>query len=207
MKAIEILMNEHDLIRQFLENLALAVSRMEGEDNPPKEFFEKANEFARLFADQYHHFKEEYVMFVQLAQKKGGVFDAQIDALRYQHERGRNFLAEISKSLSGYAQGQPIPTTTVLENTAAYLSLLRQHIHREDHIFYPLVEKEFSQSDDQRLLEEFRKAEERCGGKVFERSRRLLMEMGAMLEERGQDAPLPASAPPGESHSYRPLHK
>ena len=50
-----------------------------------------------------YHFKEEHVMFAQLAQKRGGVFDGPIDALRHQHERGRNLISEISDSLDGHS--------------------------------------------------------------------------------------------------------
>jgi hemerythrin-like domain-containing protein len=181
MKAIEILVQEHDLIRKYLENLSLAVSRLEAGQALPREFFEKVVEFARLFTDRYHHFKEEHVMFALLARKKGGVLDAQMDALRYQHERGRNFIVEISEALDGYTQGRVIPASRLLENLAAFLSLLRQHIHREDHIFYPMVEQEISEEEHGLLLEEFARAEERAGAGAFEKSRGLVQEMGAIL--------------------------
>ncbi|MBW1941869.1 MAG: hypothetical protein JRJ51_03435 [Deltaproteobacteria bacterium] len=45
---------------------------------PAKEFFEKAVAFARNFADRFHHYKEEHVMFAQLAEKKAGFFDGPI---------------------------------------------------------------------------------------------------------------------------------
>jgi len=66
MQPLETLRNEHGLIRQFLDNLALAVAELESEKRPPKEFFEMAVLFARTFADTFHHIKEEHVMFVRL---------------------------------------------------------------------------------------------------------------------------------------------
>ena len=103
MDAIKILVNEHALIRQFLDNLSMAAEKLEADERPSKEFFEKALEFARNFTDRFHHFKEEYTMFAQLSQKKGSDdLASQIDALRYQHERGRNFINEISNSRCPY---------------------------------------------------------------------------------------------------------
>lgn len=41
MDAIEILVNEHSVIRQFLDNLSIAADRLEMDERPPREFFEK----------------------------------------------------------------------------------------------------------------------------------------------------------------------
>jgi len=178
---IEILVNEHGLIRQFLDNLAIAVDQLETEERPPREFFEKAIEFARNFADKFHHFKEEHVMFVRLAQKKGGVLDGPIDSLRHQHERGRNFITAISNSLDGYARGDEIHTTTLIESLASYIHLLRHHIHKEDHHFFPMAKEAYSESEFQDLLELFEIEDQKVGGKTFKNSRELVQEMAALL--------------------------
>ena len=47
MEIVEMLVKEHGLIRQFLDNLDLAVEKIEGGERPPREFFEKAVKFAR----------------------------------------------------------------------------------------------------------------------------------------------------------------
>jgi len=181
MKPLETLRNEHGLIRQFLDNLALAVEKLENEERPPKEFFEKGVQFARTFADTFHHFKEEHVMFVRLAQKKSGAIDGQIDALRQQHERARNHIAAIVEALEGYAEEDTIKTSEVLENAAAYISLLRSHIHREDHLFYPMVEEALSEDEQSALQVEFEKARQKADESVFETSHKLVVDMGSML--------------------------
>ncbi len=181
MDAVEVLVNEHGLIRQFLDNLSIALEKLEGDERPPREFFEKGLEFARTFTDKFHHFKEEYVMFVQLAQKKSGVFDGPIESLRHQHERSRNLIIEISDSLDGYARGNEIDTTTLLENLGAYIHLLRHHIHKEDHNFYQMVKKEFSETELQGLLVLFKEEDQKAGGKTFDTSQKLVQEMSSML--------------------------
>jgi len=181
MKPLETLRNEHGLIRQFLDNLTLAVEKLQNEEPPPREFFDLAVEFAREFADRFHHFKEEHVMFVRLAQKKSGAIDGQIEALRHQHERGRNCVAAIADALDGYAAGKPAQVSQVLENVAAYAALLRNHIHKEDHIFYPMAQEVLSAEEESQLEAEFAKAREKVGEDTFERCHKLVVDMGSML--------------------------
>lgn len=181
MNAIEILVNEHSLIRRFLENLTLAEEKLQSGEKPPREFFDKAVEFARTFADRFHHFKEEQVMFVRLAQKKGGDIDGKIDMLKYQHDRGRNFVNDMANSLDGYEGDDHIKVTSLLESMAAYISLLRHHIHMEDHVFFPMVESSMSEEEKQGLLTEFDKEEKKSGERTFETCHKLVADMGSLL--------------------------
>jgi len=181
MNPLEILGNEHGLIRQALDSLSLAKEKLEAGERPKTEFFEKALEFARTFVLKYHHFKEEHVMFGLLAQRKNGAIDAQLESLRYQHERGRDFIGEIAKSLEGYGKGQEVQSSALLENLAAYVSLLRHHIHREDHVFYPLVERELTEGEMKDLAKAFEREEAKFGEGVGDKARRLVREMGALL--------------------------
>jgi len=181
MRPLETLRNEHGLIRQFLDSLALAVTALENEERPPKEFFEMAVLFARTFADTFHHIKEEHVMFVRLAQKNNGAIDAQIEALRHQHDRGRNYISAIAEALDGYAAEKPIQTSEIIENTAAYISLLRNHIHKEDHVFFPMAQEELSDEEQDDLEREFEKTRQKAGEDTFETSHKLVVDMGSML--------------------------
>ena len=182
METIEILTREHGLILQALQSLSQAQKRIEKNQSLPKGYFEKALVFLREFADQFHHFKEEYLMFGLLALKKGGTFDGPIGSLRYQHERCRACIEAISNSLDGYCNGDDIATTKLLENLAAYIALLRRHIHEEDYIFFPMAVKELSKEEEDILLMQFKKEDEKMGSQIFyEQNRKLLDEMNALL--------------------------
>ena len=182
MKATEILLREHAMILQALEILFRAQEKIEKNQQPPKGFFEKALVFVGEFTDEFHHFKEEYLMFGLLALKKGGAFDGPIGSLRYQHERCRACIREISNSLDGYAAGDDIATTRLLENLAAYVSLLRRHIYEEDHTFFKMAEQEISKEEEDLLLVQFKKEDQKMGGQTFYgQNRKLLDEMEALL--------------------------
>ncbi len=183
MKATQILGKEHALILQALEQLKAARAKLEQKEHPPVVFFQKAVLFSQNFADRFHHFKEEFLMFGLLAHKKEGKLDADIGALRYQHERCRLAIDTVNRALKGYARGDEMAATTLLENVAAYISLLTRHIYIEDHIFFPMIETILSPEEQQSLSLQFQNEEERIGKKDgFLPSKQLLAEMTCLLE-------------------------
>jgi hemerythrin-like domain-containing protein len=181
MKPMETLRNEHGLIRQYLDQLELARKRMDSGKRPPREFFELGLRFAREFADEYHHIKEEHILFVQLAQKHGGEMDGQTESLRHQHETGRDQIAAIGAALDGYEAGNPVKTDQIKEALAAYIPMLRDHIHTEDHLFFPLAEKALSPEEHAQLQVEFDRAREKAGKEPFEFYHMMVIQMGSML--------------------------
>jgi hemerythrin-like domain-containing protein len=94
MKSTEILFIEHKLILQALLHLFAAKERLEKDEKPPVEFFRMAIVFFQNFADAYHHFKEDFLMFGLFARKKRGELDREIGMLRYEHERCRSYIVE-----------------------------------------------------------------------------------------------------------------
>ncbi len=178
------LKNEHRLIRRYLDNVTVVLELMEETKLPPKEFFELGLEFCKLFADKFHHFKEEYEMFMFLAQKKEGEIDAQVEYLRNQHERARNFTAEVSKSIEGYARGDSFHAANIQEFLGYYNQLLRQHIHREDHIFFPMAQEIFNNEDIRKLSENFRKAEEKFEKDFFKNNEAMVQKMEQLLIDK-----------------------
>ncbi|MCP4369949.1 MAG: hypothetical protein GY797_17810 [Deltaproteobacteria bacterium] len=160
MNITQVLVDEHVLILKGLKLLRIARDKIERDQHPPKSFFEKTVLFFRNYADKYHHYKEEFLMFGFLAQKKEGQLDLEIGALRHQHETGRQFLTRLEKSISGYAIKNEIAITSLLENLASFISILSRHICREDNLFFPMVEKELSADQKITLLEQFKLEEE-----------------------------------------------
>ena len=181
MKPLETLKNEHGLIRQFLDQLELAGNKLEAGERPPRDFFEMALRFAREFADEYHHIKEEHILFVQLAQKHGGSMDGQTESLRHQHETGRDHIAAIGAALDGYGKGSPVKTDQIKDAIREYVPMLRDHTHTEDHHYFPLAEKVLSEEEHALLQVEFDRAREAAGEEPFEFYHMMVVQMGSML--------------------------
>jgi hemerythrin-like domain-containing protein len=181
MDPIDILSEEHRLIRQALDAFSLATHKMEQGINPPLEFFEKAVEFSRTYIDKRHHFKEEYLMFGRLAEKHQSELDAEIEALRQQHDHGREFISEMGNALDGYGKGKDAQVTIMIENVAALVTLYRHHVHREDQTFFPMVEKDLSQEELDDLGELFVKEDEKGERGSLEGMQQLANELVALL--------------------------
>ncbi len=181
MKPLETLKNEHGLIRQFLDILEGGLKKMREGERPPREFFEKAVHFAQKFADEYHHLKEEHIMFVRLAQKQGGEYDGQVESLRHQHETGRDHIAAIGAALDGYEDGNPIKTDVISQSLTDYIPMLRDHIHTEDHVFFPMAYELLTEDEQDQLQVEFDRARLKAGGETFEFYHKLVIDMSSTL--------------------------
>ena len=179
MKAIQTLTDEHKMILEMLGYLDTAAKRIISDQGPPKEFFEAGLDFARVYADKHHHFKEEYAMFGLLAQKHDGELDAQIERHRYQHEQCRDLMSE---SLDGYACKLDSPTRALHRNVEDYVRILSSHIRSEDEIFFPMVQDALSKEDENNLVDEFRKYESKVKGDVTATYTKRLAEMSEMLQ-------------------------
>lgn len=161
MEPTGILVQEHREILQALESFATAKAALETGGRPDPHFFETGVRFFSAFADRFHHFKEEFLMFGLLAQKKNGAVDLEIGALRFQHERCRIHLDRIHAALGGYSRKDEIATTTLLENLAAYEALLRRHIHLEDTMFFPMIQGTLTSEEKVHLRDYFQNEEKR----------------------------------------------
>ena len=167
MTALDELKEDHKLIQRFLDNLSIAHDFMVDRQEVPSNVFEKTLTFSKNFMNKFHHFREEYVLFLKLAEKKGGSIDPQIVSLRDQHERSRELISQINQALKEYKKGDEVGFSRLAENLGYYVSLERQHVKRENHVFYPLAEETFSDDEMASFATEFRNLEEKHGGNRF----------------------------------------
>ncbi len=178
---IETVVTEHVLIRRFLDILTLTASRLEVEELPPVELLERAVAFARTFNDEYHHVKEERVMFRMLAGLMPGELDEQLEELESEHALGRNLMSDVERLLPAYAAGDPRAVATLRARLETYTSLLRRHIHTEDYTVLPVARDAFTRAELAALAAEFDRERARVGEAAFADAERSLDAMGALL--------------------------
>jgi hemerythrin-like domain-containing protein len=155
--AIETLVDEHGLILEGLDLLTTAAEKIVRNQNPPREFFEKAVVFTLEFTNRFHHYKEEIVMFGLLAQKKQGRIDAELERLRAQHRVLHDHMNQISNTLDAYSKNVDSEVRRLHRNLSEYIDVLRRHIHAENRIFYPMVESTLTEDEMKWLNAEFDK--------------------------------------------------
>ena len=181
MRAIELLLAEHNMILEFLGLLKTAGQRIAQDEGPEPEFFTQSVEFCRFYADKAHHYKEEHVMFGLLAQKHEGKLDDLIARHRDQHETCRNLVGAMADAIPGYARGETEGGRALAENISEYVTILRSHIRSENEIFFPMALAYITEEEGVALLDEFDRYERSAGVKVWEGGPKLLGEISARM--------------------------
>jgi len=151
-KPTEILSDEHRVIELVLD----ALQRLTAVPvNPSLEQWRKALEFFRHFADQCHHFKEEKVLFPALEEhgipREGGP----IGMMLTEHEEGRGHVRSMIDAVEQVAKGNGAASTTLLDHARAYVTLLREHIQKEDDILFRMADEVIPEDEQRRILKDF----------------------------------------------------
>lgn len=169
------LKDEHQAVKvslTILEKIALRLSRGQVMDLA---HLDQLLEFLTTFVDKCHHGKEEDLLFPEL--EKAGVprEGGPIGVMLQEHDLGRSYIRGLQEGLTRLKAGDPKAVGVVVENIEKYSDLLIQHIHKEDHILYPMAEKSFSSAQNQALLDGFAEIEEqRVGAGKHEEFHRML---------------------------------
>ena len=143
MEAIEILMSEHRTILAAIEALtAFADAARRGvEDHAELGRFVR---FIQSYADAHHHAKEEGVLFEAMIEAGFPRQAGPVGMMLHEHDLGRQYVAVLS-ALAGKAGPWTAEDREELDAAAnGYAQLLRNHIHKEDAILYPMAEQRLS---------------------------------------------------------------
>lgn len=137
--------------------------------------------FLRDFADVTHHLKEERILFPAIA--ANGFFPG--CGLVYEHQlartRVRNMAAAVDRSSAGDAEARKF----FVQQARSYISLLREHIAKEEDCLANVCARTFSPEAGERLAREFEELERReMGEGVFERFTALVDALEARVGAR-----------------------
>ena len=156
-KPTQFLVDEHAVIVRVLD----AVEAVALRDDEPMDvdFFEKAIEFFARFADQCHHAKEEDLLFPVLEQRGVPRDGGPIGCMLSEHVEGREHIGAIRTGLVGVANGDPAARENVRRHALAYVSLLRQHIQKENEVLFVIADRQLSAEDKDELWTQFEHAE------------------------------------------------
>lgn len=155
-KPTEILSDEHRVIERVL-------SALEGLTKLPVndalERWKKALDFFRHFADQCHHSKEENVLFPAMEEhgipREGGP----IGTMLAEHEEGRSHVRSMIIAVEQLMTGNGAAAEPLLSHARAYVSLLREHIQKEDDILFRMADEVIPEHEQRQILRRFERHE------------------------------------------------
>ncbi len=155
MKPTEQLTEEHNSIKLMLKIMSNVCDKLEAGEKVEPEHLHQVIEFIKVFADKCHHGKEEDLLF-QAMIEMGFPRDAgPIGVMLYEHDMGRDYVKKMSDAAILYGKGDETASSTIVENARNYISLLTQHIDKEDHILYPMADGQLTEEKQRELLDKF----------------------------------------------------
>lgn len=176
---LEVLTEEHEVIKRVLVALRGITREMRSGYKPTVEELERFVDFIKTFADSCHHSKEEGSLFPALEARGISRIGGPIGVMLQEHEQGRSFVRGMLEAIDAIEGGDEQGYGAFERNASAYVSLLEDHIFKEDNILYPMGRGVLGVEDLERLLDSFKEVEAEVGLGVHEKYKRLAEELGS----------------------------
>lgn len=182
MSATGVLKDEHRGVERMLAIVEAATRRLEAGGDVPADVYLKAVDFFRGFTDGCHHAKEEEKLFPALEQRGLPRSGGPIGVMLAEHEQGRAHVRVMAEAAASYAKGDRSVTGKLITSGHGYVTLLRQHIGKEDGVLFPMADQILSDTEQAQLEEEFEVIErERTGPGEHERYHHVLDELEQVI--------------------------
>ena len=156
---VEVLIDEHKLILKAVATLKQKVAQKELNKSINPDSITLLVDFFRMYADRFHHGKEEGILFSELSLKELTDSDKTImNELIGEHVFARKTVTILENAKQDYVNGKRDALNTIIDLLQVLAKLYPVHIEKEDkHFFYPAMayfDKE-EQQNMRRKFEEF----------------------------------------------------
>ena len=156
------LMIEHRLIERMIGLIKYATVQISSTHKVDPLFVDTAVDFVRIYADRTHHGKEEDILFRELGKRPLSADDRRVmQELIDEHVLGRKITAELVAANSRYRNGDESALAEIVLNLNTLVEFYPKHIEKEDKIFFPASRAYLTDEEDQALLTEFWKFDQR----------------------------------------------
>jgi len=170
MQATEGLQHDHELIEDVLNAIAAQAEQVDRTGQVNTEFFHRALDFLKGFADACHHGKEEGILFPTLEDKGMPGESGPIGVMLADHEQGRGHLRAMTQALRDYQAGDTQAGARLDEEARAYAVLMHAHIQKENMVLFPMGEEILADAEKQDVVTRMNDFEEKIvGAGVHER--------------------------------------
>jgi hemerythrin-like domain-containing protein len=190
MDAIEILMSEHRLIERVLGALVAFADEASRKTTDDKEELGRFVAFIRGFADAWHHGKEEDILFAAMVEAGFSRDAGPIAVMLCEHDQGRTHVRALADLSAQAGPWTAEDRQRLAEHANGFAVLLRQHIHKEDAILYPMAEQRLPREVMARVCLDCEAYERRkAGSGEGERLRRLAEELTSRHASLAREEP------------------
>ncbi len=175
MEPIRRLMNEHRVIEHAIDVLDKIVSLIEEGKGVDTTDIKSIIDFIQTFADRCHHGKEEGILFPKMVEKGVPREGGPIGVMLEEHETGRDAVRRMLRAVELMEQGRVEAKEDFVRAALDYITLLRNHIDKEDNVLFPIAKNLFSSEEIENMMSEFNRVEkEDIGEGVHEKYEELI---------------------------------
>ncbi|MBD3241843.1 MAG: cation-binding protein [Chitinivibrionales bacterium] len=155
MTPIGLLMKEHRVIERMIQVMGNRMHAMREAGELDVGFIDTAIDFARTYADQTHHGKEEDILFRALEDRSlSDEHRGMMNELIEEHVYARKVTGQLAEIRHNY-----LPSGDMLGAAVFQLSKLIQfypeHIRKEDKVFFPAAMDYLSEQEQKNMLDSF----------------------------------------------------
>lgn len=156
-KTIQMLFDEHEMIVNALDAAKQLKTQIGKNDKQYEQNVRDLIDFFRNYADNFHHHKEEQILFPAMKKKNELLGDGVLKEMFDNHEDFRETTKNIEKSLDekNYAQAQ--------KQLEAYTEALLDHIAVENDEVFQMAETLLSEDELDKIFYEFEDADIELG--------------------------------------------
>jgi len=169
------LMIEHRLIERMISTIKVLLLQIESTQTVDPVFVDKVVDFIRTYADRTHHGKEEDILFRELSKRALSAKDQRVmKELIEEHVFGRQVTKTLVEANTRYRNSDESALADIIDQLRILTGFYPNHIEKEDKVFFPAYSVYLTNEEDQKMLSEFYKFDQRM---IHEKYRSVVQEL------------------------------
>ena len=150
MKCTDLLLQDHKIMLRALDVLEEMAGKVQRDEPLEPVDVYAILRFLRVFGDEHHQAKEESALFPVLMRTASSQ-QGSLRHMLFEHDQERSLMEGLEDALKTKKGIDFVHYANRLN------SLLRNHIYKEDHILFDVVDNSLSEQQDEEVVAEFRK--------------------------------------------------
>ena len=145
MKIIDLMIQEHKHVERILKVTRRGCLRLMENKDIDYEDFDRIIYFIKNYADEYHHKKEEQILFKAMIEYLGDTAETVVKhGMMVEHDYGRLYIKNLEEALDKLKNGYYEAKLDVIANAISYTHLLERHIEKENNVVFTFARNKLS---------------------------------------------------------------